>query len=110
MALMSAPLLTGCASVIAAIAEEPAPAVTAAPVCKAAVRPICVSPNDALTQRTATALLKNNEGILAVCPELKREFEKKKCPSGQVPAVDDPARPVKPPPAQMDAHADPKTS
>jgi hypothetical protein len=105
MLLTTPLLLTACANGFAGIAEQK-PLVTADPICKAAVEPVCVSAKDVLTRRTATVLLKNNEGMLAACPSLR----KKKCPAGQVPAVDDPARPVKPPPAQMDAKADPKTS
>ena len=105
--LLTTPLLlTGCASVFAAIAEDPKPLVTADPICKAAVRPVCVSASDMLTRKTAVGVLQNNEGMMAACPALR----KYKCPAGQVPAVaPDPARPVKPP-AQIDANADPKTS
>lgn len=108
--LLTTPLLlTGCASVIAAIAEDPKPLVTADPICKAAVRPICVAPNDAFTQRTAAAVVKNNEGILAACPQMRREFERKKCPTGTVKALPEEPRPVKPRPAEQIAR-EPSTS
>lgn len=109
--LLTTPLLlTGCASVFAAIAEDPKPLVTADPICKAAVKPICVSGADVLTRKSAADLVRNNEGILAACPKMRAEFEKLKCAGGKRPALEaDPARPVKPP-AQIDANADPKTS
>lgn len=95
MLLMTAPLLSACASGSAGTANV---TVTADPVCKAAVRPICVSANDVLTQKTAVDLVKNNEGMLAACPALRREFQKKKCPTGQVPAAPpEAAKPVKAP-------------
>jgi hypothetical protein len=77
-------LLAGCASDTV---------VTAEPLCKAGVKPVCVSSADHLTAKTASNILQTNEGLRAACGRLPK-CPREAAPTGAPPPA---ASPVKPP-------------
>lgn len=94
MPLTAATLTSACAEIGASTAG-PTVAVTADPVCKAAVTAVCLSDAEiaALRQPTAQAIAKNNVGLKAACPRVV-----KPCPrAGDTPAAHRPPAPVSEP-------------
>jgi hypothetical protein len=92
MLLMLTILVSGCAG-LGAQTADPLVLATAEPLCKAAVTEVCLSGAeiDALTDKSARTIAKNNEGLRAACPKSVKKCPKEAPPKPSVPAALPPA-------------------